>query len=191
MKTKLLFVFALIVAVAAVWFFRNHGEVKPTIQIEDPNIDSEVTNIEAGQTNEEGELEYQLNADSMKHNTETNNDEISGLNMDWTPAKDKNYMLTSGTASINQQTGEMQLTNGFKLVGNATDDTTKIMISGSELTGNTKDRIVKSNQPVEVIQGDNHFKATSMNANLATGDYEFENIDISFLPTERQDKALF
>ncbi|PIE47035.1 MAG: LPS export ABC transporter periplasmic protein LptC [Gammaproteobacteria bacterium] len=191
MKTKPLFIIALIIAVAAFWLFKNNVEVSTPISIENPEIDSEATGIEAVQTNEQGETEYQLNAKKLTHNSVTNRDEISGLSMEWTPATDKNYQLTSGKASLNQETGEMELTGGFKLVGNALDDSSKIIVIGTELTGNTKQKILISNQPVKVVQGDNSFEAQSMTANLEIGDYDFSNISISFMPAERKDKSLF
>lgn len=191
MKTKPLFIIALIIAVAAFWLFKNNVEISSPISIENPEIDSEATSIEAVQTNEQGETEYQLNAEKLTHNSVTNLDEISGLSMDWTPAANKNYQLTSGKASLNQETGEMLLTGGFKLVGNALDDNTKIIVIGTELTGNTKQKVLKSTQPVKVVQGDNSFEAKSMTANLEIGDYDFSNISISFMPVERKDKSLF
>ncbi|WP_434353775.1 LPS export ABC transporter periplasmic protein LptC [Psychrobacter sp. HD31] len=191
MKTKPLFIIALIIAVAAFWLFKNNVEISSPISIENPEIDSEATSIEAVQTNEQGETEYQLNAEKLTHNSVTNLDEISGLSMDWTPAANKNYQLTSGKASLNQETGEMLLTGGFKLVGNALDDNTKIIVIGTELTGNTKQKVLKSTQPVKVVQGDNSFEAQSMTANLEIGDYDFNNISISFMPVERKDKSLF
>lgn len=191
MKTKPLFIIALIIAVAAFWLFKNNVEISSPISIENPEIDSEATSIEAVQTNEQGETEYQLNAEKLTHNSVTNLDEISGLSMDWTPAINKNYQLTSGKASLNQETGEMLLTGGFKLVGNALDDNTKIIVIGTELTGNTKQKVLKSTQPVKVVQGDNSFEAQSMTANLEIGDYDFSNISISFMPVERKDQSLF
>lgn len=191
MKTKPLFIIALIIGVAAFWLFKNNVEISSPISIENPEIDSEATSIEAVQTNEQGETEYQLNAEKLTHNSVTNLDEISGLSMDWTPATNKNYQLTSGKASLNQETGEMLLTGGFKLVGNALDDNTKIIVIGTELTGNTKQKVLKSTQPVKVVQGDNSFEAQSMTANLEIGDYDFNNISISFMPVERKDKSLF
>lgn len=191
MKTKPLFIIALIIAVAAFWLFKNNVEISSPISIENPEIDSEATSIEAVQTNEQGETEYQLNAEKLTHNSVTNLDEISGLSMDWTPATNKNYQLTSGKASLNQETGEMLLTDGFKLVGNALDDNTKIIVIGTELTGNTKQKVLKSTQPVKVVQGDNSFEAQSMTANLEIGDYDFSNISISFMPVERKDQSLF
>lgn len=191
MKTKVLFVVALIAAIAGFWAFKNYGQMASPITIETPTIDSEATNISAVQTNENGETEYELNADKMTHNTQTNRDEISGLSMNWTPATDKNYQLTSGTASLNQKTGEMELTGGFKLVGNVMDDQTRIVVVGNALHGNTKQRILISDEPVRVVQGENTFDAQSMTANLETGDYNFQNIAISFMPDSRIDEDLF
>ena len=37
----------------------------------------------------------------------------------------------------------------------------------------------------------NRFEASSMTANLETGDYEFGKVAVAFTPAKRQDKALF
>lgn len=37
----------------------------------------------------------------------------------------------------------------------------------------------------------NRFEASSMTANLETGEYEFGQVAVAFTPAERQDKALF
>ena len=102
--------------------------------------------------------------------------------------------IKAGSAAINQQTGEMRLSGGFMLASEekaAATDIEPIKISGQTLMGNTKSRQVYSNEPVKVEQGMNRFQASSMKANLETGEYEFGQIAVSFLPAQRKDKALF
>ncbi|WP_201536413.1 LPS export ABC transporter periplasmic protein LptC [Psychrobacter ciconiae] len=193
-NTRILIVLALIIAGIAGWFFQKHGEIAPPVNIEPSEVDYEATDIKAVQTNEDGETEYELNADSISHNPNTNQDEMSGITMNWEPSATQRYQIQAGTAAINQQSGDLKLSGGFVLTsqeksGQANSE--PIKVTGSELKGNTKSRKVFSDKPVKVEQGMNRFEAASMTANLETGDYEFGNIAVTFSPPKRQDKALF
>ena len=102
--------------------------------------------------------------------------------------------IQAGSAAISQQTGELSLSGGFTLVseGNkSTPDIEPIKVTGSTLKGNTKSGKVYSDAPVKIEQGMNRFEASSMTANLETGEYEFGQVAVAFSPSERQDKALF
>lgn len=195
MNGRILIVLALIIAAGAGWFFHKQGAVKPPVTIAPSEIDYEATDIKAVQTNEKGDTEYELNADSLTHNPTTNEDEMSGITMNWAPATDQRYKIEAGTASINQQTGELKLSGGFVLVSTGSSKgeskAAPITITGQTLMGNTKERLVYSNEPVKVIQGDNRFEAGSMKANLEAGDYEFGKVAVTFAPPERKDAKLF
>ena len=194
MNTKVLIVLALIIAGIAGWFFQQQGKVTPPINIEASEVDYEATEIQAVQTNEQGETEYELNADSLTHNPKTNQDVMSGITMNWKPSDEQRYIIESGTATINQESGDLHLYGGFSLISEdkaASTNIEPIKVSGQALKGNTKSRQVYSDQPVKVEQGTNRFEASSMKANLETGEYEFGQVAVTFTPAERQDKALF
>ena len=193
MNTKVLIVLALIIAGIAGWFFQQQGKIEPPINIQASEVDYEATEIKAVQTNEQGETEYELNAESLTHNPKTNEDVMSGITMNWKPSAEQRYVIQSGTATINQESGDLHLYGGFSLVSEdkASTDIEPIKVSGAALKGNTKSRQVYSDQPVKVEQGLNRFEAASMKANLETGEYEFGQVAVSFTPAKRQDKALF
>lgn len=193
MNTRVLIVLALIIAGIAGWFFQQQGEIAPPVNIEATDVDYEATDIKAVQTNDEGETEYELSAESLIHNPETNQDEMSGITMDWQPSDEQRYMIEAGSAAINQQSGDLRLGGGFSLVSEekSASDIEPIKVTGQTLMGNTKSRQVYSNEPVKVEQGMNRFTASSMTANLETGEYEFGQVAVTFTPAERQDKALF
>lgn len=199
MNTRILIVLALIIAGIAGWFFQQQGEIAPPVNIEASEMDYEATDIKAVQTNDQGETEYELNAESLTHNPKTNQDEMSGITMNWEPSETQRYRIQTGKATINQQTGDLHLSGGFTLVSedksSAADadaqEVEPIKVSGQALKGNTQSKQVYSEQPVEVEQGMNRFTASSMTANLETGEYEFGQVAVTFTPAERQDKALF
>lgn len=194
MNTRVLIVIALIIAGLAGWFFKQQGEITPPVKIETSDVDYEATDIKAVQTNEQGETEYELSAESLTHNPATNEDEMKGITMNWEPSDAQRYRIEAGTAAISQQTGELSLSGGFSLISEgktANANVEPIKVTGATLKGNTKSGQVYSNEPVKVEQGMNRFEASSMKANLETGDYEFGQVEVSFTPADRQDKALF
>ncbi|MEN6670146.1 LPS export ABC transporter periplasmic protein LptC [Psychrobacter sp. B38] len=194
MNTRVLIVLALIIAGLAGLFFRQQGEVTPPVSMETSDVDYEASDIKAVQTNEAGKTEYELTAESLTHNPKTNLDEMSGITMNWEPSAEQRYRIEAGSAAISQQTGELNLSGGFTLIsegnkGNA--DIEPIKVTGNTLKGNTKSGQVYSEEPVKIEQGMNRFEASSMTANLETGEYEFGQVAVAFTPSERQDKALF
>ncbi|HCT73002.1 MULTISPECIES: LPS export ABC transporter periplasmic protein LptC [Psychrobacter] len=194
MNTRVLIVLALIIAGIAGWFFQQQGEIAPPVSMEATDVDYEATDIKAVQTNEKGETEYELTAKTLTHNPETNLDEMSGITMNWEPSAEQRYRIEAGSAAISQQTGELSLSGGFSLVSEGNKDAPDIepiKVTGSILKGNTKSGQVYSEAPVKVEQGMNRFEASSMTANLETGEYEFGQVAVAFTPAERQDKALF
>lgn len=194
MNTRVLIVLALIIAGIAGWFFQQQGEIAPPVSMEATDVDYEATDIKAVQTNEKGETEYELTAKTLTHNPETNLDEMSGITMNWEPSAEQRYRIEAGSAAISQQTGELSLSGGFSLVSEGNKDAPDIepiKVTGSILKGNTKSGQVYSEAPVKVEQGMNRFEASSMTANLETGEYEFGQVAVAFTPAARQDKALF
>ena len=194
MNTRVLIVITLIIAGLAGWFFKQQGEITPPVNIETSDVDYEATDIKAVQTNEQGETEYELSAESLTHNPVTNKDEMKGITMNWEPSDEQRYRIEAGTAAISQQTGELSLSGGFSLISEgktANANVEPIKVTGATLKGNTKSGQVYSNEPVKVEQGMNRFEASSMKTNLETGDYEFGQVAVSFTPADRQDKALF
>lgn len=194
MNTRVLIVLALIVAGIAGWFFQQQGEVSPPVSMETSDVDYEATDIKAVQTNEKGETEYELTAESLTHNPQTNLDEMSGITMNWEPSPEQRYRIEAGSAAISQQTGDLNLSGGFTLIseGNqGNSDIEPIKVTGNSLKGNTKSGQVYSEEPVKIEQGMNRFEASSMTANLQTGEYEFGQVAVAFTPSDRQDKALF
>ena len=194
MNTRVLVIIALIIAGIAGWFFQQQGDVAPPVSMAPTDVDYEATEIKAVQTNDEGETEYELTAESLTHNPETNLDEMSGITMNWEPSAEQRYRIEAGTAAISQETGELSLSGGFSLVSEGdkgASEVEPIKVTGSTLKGNTKSGKVYSDEPVQVEQGMNRFEASSMTANLETGEYEFGHVAVAFTPSERQDKALF
>ncbi|MFB6349744.1 LPS export ABC transporter periplasmic protein LptC [Moraxella marmotae] len=190
MNIRILSVLGVMALAVAVWFFYQEDvEVKPALP-KAPVASAEVTQISAVQTSPEtGETEYTLTADSLVQNAD-GQDELRGATMNWQPPSGEKYVLTATGAIFTQSTGDILLSKGFQLVRQATADKPELVIVGNSLTGNTKTRTVSSQEPLTVTQGDDKFKAAGFSANLQTGDYEFDHIEVLFDAPKRQNKPL-
>ena len=194
MNTRVLIVLALIIAGIAGWFFQQQGDISPPVSMEATDVDYEATDIKAVQTNEQGDTEYELTAESLTHNPATNEDEMSGITMNWEPSDEQRYRIEAGSAAISQQTGELSLSGGFTLVSedkaDGASDIEPIKVTGSrrKINRHLTELIFTS---LKIEQGMNRFEASSMKANLETGEYEFGQVAVNFSPADRKDKALF
>lgn len=191
MNNKIFFLIIVILLIGTGWFFGKNTSIESPIKVETPEVDYEATGIKAIQTNEQGETEYEVHAKSLNHNSTKNKDELIDVTMDWQPSKYKKYQLTSGLTDLNQKTGELNMSNGFKLESKQDKNSEPIIIVGDSLTGNTKLKQVKTDNPIKFQQGDNQFTANGMVANLDTGDYEFTGVEVSFMPSTHKEKSLF
>ena len=85
----------------------------------------------------------------------------------------------------------MSLTENFQLTRKSTNDKPDMVLIGENLIGNTKTRMVQSQNPITVTQGDDSFTAEGFTADLARGEYEFNKIQTIFNPPQTKDTPLF
>ncbi len=191
MNAKILSVLGVMALMVAVWFFyKEDVKVKPAVP-QAPEATYEVTDIKAVQTSPEtGKTEYTLTADSLVKNAK-GIDEMLGIVMDWQPPEGESFHLTAKRAIFEQDTGDMSLTENFQLTRKSTNDKPDMVIIGENLIGNTKTRMVQSQNPITVTQGDDSFTAEGFTADLARGEYEFNKIQTIFNPPQTKDTPLF
>ena len=192
MNLKVLSVIGALALALAWWFFSVNQDDTPSTEIAKPDISSEITEIKAVQVNPEtGETEYTLTAKSLVQNTKTGQDELKDAHMAWQPPSGESYTIETKTAQLNQSTGELYFVDGFTLTRLATPDKPAMVMTGSQLRGNTKTRTLRTNQGISVTNGDDRFTAQGMQADLAAGEYVFDKIMIEYRAPERKDKRLF
>lgn len=191
MNVRILSVLGVMAIIAAAWFFyQEDPKMEPAVP-SGPDVSYEVTKIKAVQTNEEtGETEYTLTADSLIQNT-NGEDEMLGAVMNWQPPQGEEYIIEAKRAILEQSTGDLVLSDGFTLTREAVNRKPKLVITGNKLIGNTKTHTVMSNEQLTVENGEDYFKAQSFSANLETGEYEFNKIEVIYSAAPRQDKSLF
>lgn len=156
-----------------------------------PTTRTEVSNIQAIQTHPEtGAVEYELNAQSLTQNSD-GTDELHKVIMHWTPTNDLRYTIQASRAAFNRTTGDFVFQEGFTFTRHAYGSYGDLIITGTQLTGNTKSKQITSPDRLDITQDGHQFTAGGMQGDLAVGDYQFTHITIQLTSAPRVDKALF
>lgn len=190
MNAKILGVLGVMALMVAVWFFyQEEVQIKPATPSA-PDTSYEVTDITATQTNAQtGQTEYTLTAKSLVE--KDGQDHMIDANMDWQLPTGEHYHIKAGDIVLNQQTGEITISDGFSLTKKAQNEGDDLIIKGERLQGNTKTRQLGSDTAVSITQANNAFDAQGFVADLTKGEYEFRQITVLFEPAVRTDTVLF
>ncbi|PNK61591.1 LPS export ABC transporter periplasmic protein LptC [Psychrobacter sp. FDAARGOS_221] len=198
MNTRFLFILSLIVSVFAVWFYRHQGELDSILNFSTTNIEYEATDILAVQTDEDGVAEYSLTADNLTHYADENLDKLQKMRLNWRPSATRSVMVDADEAAMYHEESKVVMTNNVLFSsrvnpsdadGSATKPPMKLV--ASELIGDLQQKRIYSNKPIEVTQADNSFESDSFVADLATGEYDFAQVAVTFMPPPRKEVPLF
>lgn len=195
MKFKFLVVCSLVALVLATYFFRTQNDDTPAPSLAKPDISAEVSGIRAVQTNEQtGEIEYELTAERLTQNSKTGRDELHQARLLWSPIDDNGksaqYEIVAPLAYLDNKTGNFVFEQSFSL-HKTEPNHPNLTLKGEILMGNLKEKTLKSDEPLSLTQGDEHFTANGFLADLKTGIYEFQEVRTEFAPPQRKDKPLF
>ncbi|MCC3308167.1 LPS export ABC transporter periplasmic protein LptC [Psychrobacter sanguinis] len=195
MNTRFLFVISLLIAMFAVWFYRNQGDLDSVINMSTTNIEYEAADILAVQTNEDGIAEYSLTADNLTHYSDQNFDKLVAMKLNWRPNNTQNVTVNADEAVMYHEQSKVVMTNNvlFSSQANENGQVSKppLKLVASELIGDLEQKKVFSNKPIKVTQAANSFESSKFVADMTTGDYEFSNIAVTFMPPARKDVPLF
>lgn len=195
MNTRFLFVISLLIAMFAVWFYRNQGDLDSVINMSTTNIEYEAADILAVQTNEDGIAEYSLTADNLTHYSDQNFDKLVAMKLNWRPNNTQNVTVNADEAVMYHEQSKVVMTNNVLFSSQANDNgqvsKPPLKLVASELIGDLEQKKVFSNKPIKVTQAANSFESSKFVADMTTGDYEFSNIAVTFMPPARKDVPLF
>ena len=195
MNTRFLFVISLLIAMFAVWFYRNQGDLDSVINMSTTNIEYEAADILAVQTNEAGIAEYSLTADNLTHYSDQNFDKLVAMKLNWRPNNTQNVTVNADEAVMYHEQSKVVMTNNVLFSSQANDNgqvsKPPLKLVASELIGDLEQKKVFSNKPIKVTQAANSFESSKFVADMTTGDYEFSNVAVTFMPPARKDVPLF
>ncbi|EGK15026.1 LPS export ABC transporter periplasmic protein LptC [Psychrobacter sanguinis] len=195
MNTRFLFVISLLIAMFAVWFYRNQGDLDSVINMSTTNIEYEAADILAVQTNEDGIAEYSLTADNLTHYSDQNFDKLVAMKLNWRPNNTQNVTVNADEAVMYHEQSKVVMTNNVLFSSQANDNgqvsKPPLKLVASELIGDLEQKKVFSNKPIKVTQAANSFESSKFVADMTTGDYEFSNVAVTFMPPARKDVPLF
>ena len=195
MNTRFLFVISLLIAMFAVWFYRNQGDLDSVINMSTTNIEYEAADILAVQTNEDGIAEYSLTADNLTHYSDQNFDKLVAMKLNWRPNNTQNVTVNADEAVMYHEQSKVVMTNNVLFSSQANDNgqvsKPPLKLVASELIGDLEQKKVFSNKPIKVTQSANSFESSKFVADMTTGDYEFSNVAVTFMPPVRKDVPLF
>lgn len=195
MNTRFLFVISLLIAMFAVWFYRNQGDLDSVINMSTTNIEYEAADILAVQTNEDGIAEYSLTADNLTHYSDQNFDKLVAMKLNWRPNNTQNVTVNADEAVMYHEQSKVVMTNNVLFSSQANDNgqvsKPPLKLVASELIGDLEQKKVFSNKPIKVNQAANSFESSKFVADMTTGDYEFSNVAVTFMPPARKDVPLF
>ena len=195
MNTRFLFVISLLIAMFAVWFYRNQGDLDSVINMSTTNIEYEAADILAVQTNEDGIAEYSLTADNLTHYSDQNFDKLVAMKLNWRPNNTQNVTVNADVAVMYHEQSKVVMTNNVLFSSQANDNgqvsKPPLKLVASELIGDLEQKKVFSNKPIKVTQAANSFESSKFVADMTTGNYEFSNVAVTFMPPARKDVPLF
>lgn len=187
MSTKVLFVLSLLLIVIAGYFYASNDANLGKLNLKPSDIDYQASQVDGLQTDTNGEISYRLKAQTVTHYQNAKTAVLSQPDIVWRTANQKQVQLTAEQAQLDEAKQLAQLSGNVKMTSQSLDPnqvTPPITLTGQNFIGNLATKQVVSNQPIKVEQGNNQFTAKTINANADTGDYEFEQVSMTFLPAK-------
>lgn len=182
MSTRMLLILGLVCIMIAGYFYRSGDSTLVNLNLKPSDIDYQANNIKAIQTDDKGNIHYQMTATGVTHYQKAQTAILENPNITLYQGN-KQTLLTAGKATFNEKKQIAELTEQVKVTSNNVDNLPTVFKT-EQLTGNLQQKTVVSNQKVLVNQNGNTFEAQTMLGNIATGDYQFERVAMTFLPVK-------
>lgn len=180
MSTKILLILGLVCMIVAGYFYSSGDSTLVNLNLKPSDIDYQATNIKAIQTDNTGNIHYQMTATGVTHYQKAQTAILENPNITLYQGE-KQTLLSAGKATFDEKQQIAELTEQVKVTSKNTDDVPTVFET-ERLTGNLKQKTVVSHQKVWVNQNGNTFEAQTMLGDIATGEYELERVAMTFLP---------
>ncbi|ELA08862.1 hypothetical protein MOMA_00580 [Moraxella macacae 0408225] len=190
MSTKTLLILGLMCIAIAGYFYQSSDSSLATLELKASDIDYEAGKIEAVQTDATGAVSYRMTADGVTHYQNTRFAVLDKPTITLYNQANKTAKITAGQATLDEVQQIVRLTNRVMVVNwqnpsNSSNPSSQpIWFTTEQMLGNLKTKQVMSDHKVQVNQAGNVFNAQKMFGNIATGEYQFDKVEMTFLPNQ-------
>lgn len=195
MSTKLLFFFGLLMIMTTAYFYASNNASLSKLSLKPSDIDYQASNIKALQTKEDGIVNYRLTAKGITHYQVARSAILDEANVTWQNAPTRQVNLTTKQALLDETRQIVTFKDGVHVQSQelqSGSNTPTMSLKATNLLGNLTTKQLVTDEPVTVTQpiinadgtsaSENSFTANRMQADLTTGDYNFERVAMTFMP---------
>lgn len=190
MSTKLLFILGLLFIIVAAYFYAQNDARLTQVSLKPSDIDYQAEQIKALQTNETGNVSYQLTAAQVTHYQNANTAVMSKPQIIIRPKNEREVTLIADQAHLDENkqlaelNGNVTLTSVPLLGQNNSTSNLPVKMIGKNFIGDLANNKVTTHDPLTFIHGNNRFEAKQFSGDLATGDYGFGQVSVTIQPAQ-------
>lgn len=201
MSNKTLFILGLLCIIVASYFYVSNNASLTKFSLKPSDIDYQASNIQALQTNPTGVVDYRLTAKNVTHYQVARSAVLDEAKVVWQNDPTHQVTLLAKQALLDETQQIITFKDSVKVQTQTVSPTTNTLtptpsmtLTATNLVGNLVTKQLVTNNPVTIIQpivntngsitGENSFIANRMQADLKTGDYNFERVAMTFMPVQ-------
>lgn len=186
MSTRALFILSLVLIIVAGYFYASNEASLIKLNLKPSDIDYQASQIDALQTNAQGDINYRLKAANVTHYQNAKTAVLTQPTITWRSDNQKQVKLTAQQAQLDETQQIAQLTGNVVMTSQSLDQpqTPAIELTGQNFVGDLAQKKIVSEQPLTVKQGNGRFDAKQVVADAATGEYQFEQVSMTFNPAK-------
>lgn len=197
MSTKLLFFFAFLMIVTAAYFYASNNASLSKLTLKPSDIDYQASNIKALQTQEDGNVNYRLTAKGVTHYQVARSAVLEEAKVAWQNDPTRQVNLFAKQALLDETRQIVTFKDHVSVQSQdlqSGSNSPTLTLQATNLVGNLATKQLVTNEPVTVTQpvinadgistGNNSFTASRMQADLMTGDYNFDRVAMTFMPAK-------
>lgn len=188
MSTKALLILGLLFIIAASYFYASNDTKLARPNLAPSDIDYQAQQVKALQTDEQGQIQYQLTASQVTHYLNAQTAVLTDPNIVWHTKNGREVTMMAKAAQLDENKQAVNLTGAVKLQSRALTNMTNsvnsplLQLTGRDFMGDLAAQQVTSAYPVVVEQGNNRFEAQKMQVDVANGNYAFDRVAMTFMP---------
>lgn len=190
MSNKVLLVLGVMLFMVAAYFYRENRTALVNLNLEPSDIDYQATNVQGLQTDDNGAINYRVDAERVLHYQKAQVAVLHNLQLNWrNPQSAQTVTIDAKHAQLNENNQQILLADDVTMHSRTPDGKPDITLTGQDWVGDLNRKTLYSQQPIHVEQGNNAFDAAQFSADTTTGDYTFTRVQMQFAPPNPSDTA--